>query len=584
MIRTLLLLMPDSARHRVPGYVALSVVSVALRAAGAVALVPLIAALFSPEPAAALPWLGVLAVCTVGGWAVDALVNRIGFDLGFTLLDHAQKEMADRIARIPLTWFSSTRTASARQAIAATGPELVGLVTYLITPLFQAVLLPVALGVALLAVAPTMGVAALVGVPVLWGAMWLSGRSTRGADRIHEAANTELSERLLEFARSQQALRSARRVETRRSHAGAALRAQHGAAVRVLLLQIPGHLLFGLATQIALVLLAGTATVLAVRGEIGVPEAIGLIVVIARYLEPFASLGTLTPAIENTGLTLRHIREVLEAPVPAGEDQEPRALPTGPAGVALDRIVVRHSDDAEPVIDGLSVEFAPGRTTAVVGPSGAGKSTLLAVIAGLHEPASGTVRIGGTDTSELDTAARRALTSVVFQHPYLFSGTIRENVLAGDPGASEERLRRVLRLARVDEIVERLPDGLDTTVGEGGSTVSGGERQRISIARALLKAAPVLLIDEATSALDTENEAAVVDALGTDPLVEGVQQTRIVVAHRLSTIRRADRVLFLEEGRIVEDGTVPELIAASGRFAEFWRHQHEATGWQLSAG
>lgn len=581
MIRTLLHLLPDPARRSVTGFVVLSVVSVLLRAAGAVALVPLVAALFSPEPGAALPWLGILALCTVGGWAVDSFVSRIGFDLGFTLLDHAQKRMADRIARIPLTWFNAERTASARQAVAATGPELVGVVAYMLTPLIQAVLLPMALGFALLLVSPLLGLAALVGVPVLWGAMWLAGRSTRGADRAQEAANTELSERLLEFARSQQALRSARRVESRRSHAGAALAAQHGAAVRVLLLQVPGQLLFGLATQVALVLLAGTTTLLALRGQISVPEAIGLIVVIARYLEPFASLGTLTPAIESARLTLGHIREVLEAPTSERESHEPRSLLTGPLGVELDRIVVRHPGD-RPVIDGLSVEFAAGRTTAIVGPSGSGKSTLLAAIAGLHEPESGTVRIGGQDTAALSPEARRALTSVVFQQPYLFSGTIRENVLAGDPKTSEDHLQQVLQRARVDEIVERLPDGLDTTVGEGGSTVSGVERQRISIARALLKTAPVLLIDEATSALDTENEAAVVDALSADPLVAGLPQTRIVVAHRLSTIRRADRVLFLENGRIVEDGTVPELIAAEGRFAEFWRHQHEATGWQLS--
>ncbi|WP_017582061.1 ATP-binding cassette domain-containing protein [Nocardiopsis valliformis] len=128
-------------------------------------------------------------------------------------------------------------------------------------------------------------------------------------------------------------------------------------------------------------------------------------------------------------------------------------------------------------------------------------------VTGLNEPESGTVRIGAQDTAALSAEARRALTSVVFQQPYLSSGTIRENVLAGDPGACEEHLRHVLRRARVDEIVQRLPDGLDATVGEGGSTVSGGERQRSSIARALLKSAPVLLIDEAISALDTENEA-----------------------------------------------------------------------------
>ena len=168
---------------------------------------------------------------------------------------------------------------------------------------------------------------------------------------------------------------------------------------------------------------------------------------------------------------------------------------------------------------------------------------------------------------------------MVFQHPYLFHGTIRDNVLAGDPGGRRRRLARAVRLARVDELTGRLPDGADTVVGEAGSALSGGERQRVSIARALLKPAPMLLVDEATSALDTENEAAVVDALTADPQ----PRTRVIVAHRLASIRHADRVLFVDDGRVVEDGTIDELLAAGGRFREFWRQQHEAAEWRILA-
>ena len=134
-------------------------------------------------------------------------------------------------------------------------------------------------------------------------------------------------------------------------------------------------------------------------------------------------------------------------------------------------------------------------------------------------------------------------------------------------------------MARVDELSGRLPDGVDTVVGEGGSALSGGERQRVSIARALLKGAPTLLVDEATSALDNENEVAVVEALTADPHAH----TRVIVAHRLASIRRADRVLFVENGRVVEDGGVDELLAAGGRFSEFWRQQHEAADWRILA-
>ena len=229
---------------------------------------------------------------------------------------------------------------------------------------------------------------------------------------------------------------------------------------------------------------------------------------------------------------------------------------------------------------GVSFTLQPGTTTAIVGPSGSGKSTILALIAGLHQPTRGRVLVDGVDAATLDAETRRAASSVVFQHPYLFHGTIRENVYAGDPAAADDQFTRAVALARVDELTGRLPEGVETIVGEAGSALSGGERQRVSIARALLKPAPILLVDEATSALDTENEAAVVDALTADPQ----SRTRVIVAHRLASIRHADRVLFLDNGRVVEDGPVDELLSAGGRFDEFWRQQQDAAEWRIHTG
>jgi ATP-binding cassette subfamily B protein IrtB len=576
MIPTLIRLIPVDRRRQVTVYGLCTVVSVLLRAAATVLLVPLIAALFGAAPGAALPWLGWLTAATVLGWLVDSAAARIGFHIGFAVLDRTQHDVADRLQTVRLDWFTAENTATARQAIAATGPDLVGLVVNLLTPLFSAVLLPAAIAVALLAVTWQLGAAALAGVAVLLAAMWAAGRLSRQADRVAGESNSALTERLIEFARTQQALRAARRVEPARSHVGAALAAQHGATMRLLLMQVPGQLLFSIASQAALILLAGTTTVLTVTGALSAPEAIALIVVIARYLEPFTTLSELSPALAGTRATLDHIRAVLTAPT-LRDGAATLDLPDGtPPRITFSEVAFRYGET--PVLDGVSFTLEPGATTAIVGPSGSGKSTILALIAGLVEPSSGRVLIDGVDAASLDVESRRGATSVVFQQPYLFSGTIRDNVLAGDPSAGDDEVARATALARVDELTGRLPDGAATRVGEAGTALSGGERQRVSIARALLKKAPVLLVDEATSALDNENEAAVVDALTADLR----PRTKVIVAHRLASIRHADRVLFVDGGRIVEDGTIDELLSAGGRFDGFWRQQQAAADWRIA--
>ncbi|ABK71448.1 mycobactin import ATP-binding/permease protein IrtB [Mycolicibacterium smegmatis] len=575
MIRTLIALVPADKRGTLGLYTVLTVLSVVIRAAGTVLLVPLVAALFGDTPQDAWPWLGWLTAATAAGWIVDTTTSRLGFDLGFAVLDHTQHDVADRMPNIRLDWLTAENTATARAAIASTGPELVGLVVNLLTPLIGAVLLPAAIAVALVAVSPPLGLAALAGVVVLLGAMWASNRLSRKADTVADETNSAFTERIIEFARTQQALRAARRVEPARSLVGDALGAQHGAGVRLLAMQIPGQLLFSLASQLALILLAGMATWLTVRGELSVPEAVAMIVVVARYLEPFTSLSELTPAIESTRGTLGRIRAVLDAPTLTAGDAAPADTKSAPR-IEFDCVTFGYGD--HPVLDDVSFVLEPGSTTAIVGPSGSGKSTILSLIAGLHQPTEGRVLIDGVDAASLDDESRRAATSVVFQQPYLFDGSIRDNILVGDPGADEDRLAAAVRLARVDELTARLPNGDASKVGEAGAALSGGERQRVSIARALVKPAPVLLVDEATSALDTENEAAVVDALTADLR----HRTRVIVAHRLASIRHADRVLFLDGGRIVEDGTIDGLLAAGGRFDEFWRRQHEAADWQIT--
>ena len=412
MIRTWLGLVPADRRGKVITYAVLAFLSVVVRAVGAVLLVPLVGALFSDSPQRALAWLGWLSAATVTGWVIDTLVARIGFDLGFAVLDHSQHDVADRLPQVRLDWFTADNTAMSRQAIAATGPELVGLVVNLLTPLTTAILLPAVIALALLPISWQLGVAALAGVPLMLGALWASARLTRRADKAAGDANTALTERIIEFARTQQALRAARRVEPARSLVGSALAAQHSATMRLLGMQIPGQLLFSIASQLALILLAGATTALTVNGTLTVAEAIALIVVIARYLEPFTTVSELAPALESIRATLDRIRSVLSAPVlMAGTGTLGERAQDGSKApvIEFDDVAFGYDGASTPVLDGVSFSLRPGTTTAIVGPSGSGKSTILALIAGLHQPTRGRVLFDGGDAATLDAPARRGL-------------------------------------------------------------------------------------------------------------------------------------------------------------------------------
>ncbi|ALK09611.1 ABC transporter ATP-binding protein [Blastochloris viridis] len=245
--------------------------------------------------------------------------------------------------------------------------------------------------------------------------------------------------------------------------------------------------------------------------------------------------------------------------------------------VAADKVSFAYGKDGRAAVEDVSFTAERGTITAIVGPSGAGKSTVLALLARFYDSASGTIRIGGVDIAEADPARLQALISVVDQNVHLFRDTLRANILLGDPSANAARLKAVVSAARLDELVAALPHGLNTRLGDGGRTLSGGERQRVAVARALLKNAPIVVLDEATSAMDPLSEKAIQDAVAA--LESG--RTVIVVAHRLHTIAKADQILVMDRGRIIERGHHDGLAAQGGVYAGLWAAQQRASGWRL---
>jgi ATP-binding cassette subfamily B protein len=302
------------------------------------------------------------------------------------------------------------------------------------------------------------------------------------------------------------------------------------------------------------------------------PVTAGQVVLLSSYFALLTQSATnllmLLPAIARGTESVRSIAEVLQEPdLELNEGRRPVASVTG--RLDLERVEYRYEPDAAPALDGVDLTIEPGETVAFVGSSGSGKSTMLNLVLGFLRPTRGRVLLDGADMQQLDLRTVRRFLSVVPQESVLFEGTIRENLSYGLKGVSDARLEAALRDANAWAFVEGLDAGLDTIVGERGSRLSGGQRQRLSIARALVRDPKILLLDEATSALDAESESIIADALGR--LMRG--RTTLVVAHRLSTIRSADRIVVLERGRIVEIGSHDELVAANGRYAELHRVQ-----------
>lgn len=287
--------------------------------------------------------------------------------------------------------------------------------------------------------------------------------------------------------------------------------------------------------------------------------------------DPARRLARVQITLERSLVNARMIYEILDLEPQQGDAADAAPLEVSRGEVRFDNVSFSYSSDL-PVLHGVSFTAAAGKMTAIVGSSGAGKSTLTALLERFYDLDGGRISIDGQDISKVTKASLRRSIAFVSQQPYLFEGTIRDNIRYGRETASDEEIERAAKQAQADGFIRRQVDGYDTLVGENGVTLSGGQRQRVSIARAIVRNAPILVLDEATSALDNESEARVQAALTS--VMRG--RTTIVIAHRLSTVVNADHIVVLEAGRVAEQGTHAELLALpGGLYARFHRLQNE---------
>jgi ATP-binding cassette subfamily B protein len=313
----------------------------------------------------------------------------------------------------------------------------------------------------------------------------------------------------------------------------------------------------------------GFGAYLAWNGQITLGTVIAFLGYVGGLFAPVQGLSGVYSSLRKAAVSLDEIFGILNVQEHLGDSPDATDITHVKGDVRFEDVHFRYEQNGRPLIGGLSLHVEPHRVIAIVGPSGAGKTTLMALLMRFYDPEMGRITIDGRDLRTIRQSSLRRNIGVVLQDPLLFNDTIRANIAYGKPDAAEEEIVTAAHAANAHNFITMLPDGYDTYVGERGSLLSTGERQRITIARALLKDPPILILDEATSSLDAESEEAVQRAI--DTLLKG--RTTFVIAHRLSTVVNADRIIVLKEGRIVENGTHAQLVRARGYYASLVERQ-----------
>jgi ATP-binding cassette subfamily B protein len=334
----------------------------------------------------------------------------------------------------------------------------------------------------------------------------------------------------------------------------------------------PGTQMLGVLGQGALLGIGGD---MVLRGSLSLGVLVGFFLYLNRFLAPIQLLVQQYNTYQQGQASVFKLRGLLETPPEVPESADAIELPDIDGEIVFEHVSFGY-DPAVPVIHGVDLRIAPGETVAFVGSTGAGKSTLAKLITRFYDPTEGRVLIDGYDLKTVTFQSLRRQLGVVPQEPFLFAGTVRDNIAFARPSASDDEVDEAVRAVGLVDVIERMPNGLDTVVHERGQTLSSGERQLLALARAFLAHPRVLVLDEATSNLDLQSETKIEAAL--DVLLEA--RTAVLIAHRLSTAMKADRIVVVEGGEIVESGTHDALVAAGGRYAEMystWVRQAEGT-------
>ncbi|MEW5421222.1 ABC transporter ATP-binding protein [Amorphus sp. 3PC139-8] len=519
----------------------------------------------------------VLFAVLLVAFAADLFLSAQGLERSFGgtygLVTDMRLRLADRLGRMPLGRVLQRHGGMLTDLFADRFAFYQDVATHMWWHLSTTLVLPLLLWGLLvvldwrlaLTVAAFVPLAALV---VPWSFRLLDKGASRAIEAREQAGRAFVD--LVEGAKEVRVLDPGRGRTRAAQEAVAALERR---SIKAELAPAPAILAFGLVWSLASAAVIVVAALIWSSGGISGATMLAGLVVSVRLCAELAEIGTFLVEFRVARRVLETIRELADEPL---QTQTERDTPPADASVELKDVDFSYGDG--PALTGFNLAIPAGTMTALVGPSGAGKSTVASLVARLWDVEEGAVRIGGVDVRAMSAETLNRTVSMVLQDVALFEMSVEDNIRLGRPTASRDEVMAAARAARIHERIERLPKGYDSVLVGSGAELSGGERQRVAIARAILKDAPVLVLDEATASIDLENERLIQEALSN--LTRN--RTTIVIAHRLHTIARADQIAVLEKGRLVEYGTVEELLVRKrGVFRTMWQRQEEARGWQI---
>ena len=504
----------------------------------------------------------------------DYFRARLQEPIGYQLTARDRLAIGDALKRVSLGYFQSVSTGNILNSITTGLSTLEGMGIRMIDNFVGGYLNFLVIFLALAVCSPVTALIALAAAAVSFGCMLIISHYSRVNAPVEAEANREMTGAVLEYARGLAVVKSFGKSGAAMQSVTDAVKKSKRIHLKIEWGYLPGNALHLLALKCGSVALALAAALECLHGQTTFSMALMFIFFsfsIFASLEPISdsahTLGVIDDAMDQLG-ALRGENLI---------DADGKDIRLSHYDITFDHVDFGY--DSRQVLQDVSFSIPEKTSTAIVGPSGSGKTTICSLLARFYDPQRGAIRVGGHDLREFTCDSLLCNISMVFQNVYLFHDTIRANILFGKPDATEEEMIEAAKKARCHDFIMALPDGYDIIVGEGGGTLSGGEKQRIAIARMMLKNAPIVILDEATASIDPENEHLIQQAIS--ELTRG--KTIITIAHRLATIQNADQILVVADGRIAEHGTHAELVQQDGLYRRFTAIREQAEGWRIAA-